>query len=166
MKIEKLDLSVPLLAGVSCLVTTVGLPVWALFIGWAWFFALSASKAPFTQAIPPLLAGSVLAMAAIAVIDRLLAAGLGLLPAMIIAVIGSVFLLMMTLKIPGFGASLVSFNAYSCMFAGYYAGNFPTQENYFLNFCTAFLWIAGANFLGLIFGWASIKLTTSGRRTG
>lgn len=164
MKIEKLDVSVAILAGASCLVSVVGLPVWALFIGWAWYFALVASKTPFKSAIPPLIAGSVLAVAAIAGIDKLMAVGLGLLPAMIIAVIISVFLLMMTLKIPAFSASLVSFNAYSCMFAGYYAGSFPAQEDYFMGFCMAFLWITGANFLGLIFGWGSIKLTTLGAR--
>lgn len=162
MKVEKLDISVALLAGASCLVTVVGLPVWALFIGWAWYFALVASQAPFKAAVPPLIVGSVLAMAAIVCIDRLAAAGLGGLLAMIIAVVITVFLLMMSLKIPVFSTSLVSFNAYSCMFAGYYAGNFPVQEDYAMGFCMAFLWISGANFLGLLFGWASIKLTTLG----
>lgn len=156
MTINKLDLSVAILAGVSCLVTLVGFPVWALFIGWAWYFALASGSAPFKAAIPPMFAGSLLAVAAIVVID-LLAPGLGVLLSMIISVVITVFLLMLTLKLPGFGASLVSFNAYSCMFAGYYAGSFPAQGSYFAGFIVAIVWITGANFLGLVFGWASIK---------
>ncbi|GBG57799.1 hypothetical protein SPFL3102_01518 [Sporomusaceae bacterium FL31] len=60
--------------------------------------------------------------------------------------------------------SLASFNAYSCMFAGYYAHAFPVQTDYISNLLFAMLWITGANFLGLVFGWLSIFLSGLGKR--
>ncbi|WP_406543617.1 DUF1097 domain-containing protein [Clostridium ljungdahlii] len=39
-KIEALDVSVAVLAAVSCLFMYIKVPVWALFIGWAWYFTL------------------------------------------------------------------------------------------------------------------------------
>jgi hypothetical protein len=50
------------------------------------------------------------------------------------------------------------------VFAGYYAGNFPDMGSYALNFGSAILWITGANFLGLIFGLASVKLAALGKK--
>lgn len=158
-KIEALDVSVGLLAGVSCFGFIIGLPIWALFIGWAWYFALVASGAVFKTAVPPMITGSLMAVLAIILIDQF-AKVMPFLPAMIIAVTITVFCLMLTLKIPALSYSLVSFNGYSCMFAGYYAGNFPPQDSYAMGFVYAVLWITGANFIGLLFGWTSIKLTT------
>lgn len=159
-KINKLDLSVALLAGVSCLGSLIGLPIWALFIGWAWYFALLKSKTIFKTAVPPMICGSMLAVIAILSIDALSLIMPGLL-AMIIGVTVTVFLLMLSTKIEALSFSLVSFNAYSCMFAGYYASTFPVQDSYFANFGLAIAWITGANFLGLIFGYLSIKLSGS-----
>ncbi|MDR3295217.1 MAG: DUF1097 domain-containing protein [Clostridiales Family XIII bacterium] len=163
-KVNGLDVSVAVLAGVSCLGSLFGLPIWALFIGWAWYFAIVASGAVFKTAFPPMIAGSVLAVVAIVLIDQF-AAVMPALPAMMLAVLISVFCLMLTVKIPGFGYSLVSFNAYSCMFAGYYAGNFPADlaaGSYWGGLGLAILWITGANFIGLIFGLASIALSKLG----
>lgn len=166
-KIQALDVSVGLLAGVSCFGFLIGLPIWALFIGWAWYFALVSTGVVFKTAVPPMITGSLMAVLAIILID-LFAKGMPFLPAMIIAVTITVFCLMLTLKVPALSYSLVSFNAYSCMFAGYYASNFPAdmaQGNYAMGFVLAILWITGANFIGLLFGWASIWLTTLGKKS-
>ncbi len=160
-RITALDLSVAVLAAVSCLGSLIGLPIWALFIGWAWYFTLGATVAAFKQASLPMIAGSALAVAAIVLID-ILSKSFALLPAMMLAVLLTVFLLMLTLKIAVFQCSLASFNAYSCMFAGYYAHAFPVQADYISNLGYAVVWITGANFIGLIFGWLSIGLAKLG----
>lgn len=163
MKINSLDWSVAILAGLSCIGSLIGLPIWALFIGWAWYFTLGATKAGFKQATPPMLAGSILAVLAIVLIN-VFAGFLPGLGAMVLSVFITVFLLMLTLKIPGFGCSLASFNAYSCMFAGYYAGTFPAQEQFTTGLVYAVIWITGANFLGLIFGYLSIFFSQIGKK--
>jgi len=160
--INSLDISVAVLAAVSCLGVLIGLPIWALFIGWAWYFTLGATSAVFKQGIPPMFVGSSLAVLAIVLIDAF-SSSVAPLMAMIFAVFITVFLLMLTLKIETLNCSLVSFNAYSCMFAGYYATSFPAQTGYVSNLFYAVLWITGANFLGLVFGWLSIKLAGVGK---
>lgn len=162
-KINALDVSVAVLAALSCFGVLIGLPIWALFIGWAWYFTLGATVSVIRRAIFPMLAGSVLAVAAIALIDGISLSFSPLL-AMISAVFLTVFLLMLTLKIEALNCSLASFNAYSCMFAGYYAHAFPVQTDYISNLLFAMLWITGANFLGLVFGWLSIFLSGLGKR--
>ena len=162
-KIQKIDVSVGLLAGFSCFGFLINLPIWALFIGWAWYFALVATGVVFKTAIPPMLTGSLMAVLAIILID-VFAGFMPFLLGMIIAVTITVFCLMLTLKIPACSYSLVSFNAYSCMFAGYYAGFYYETGSYAGNFVTAILWITGANFLGLLFGWTSIALTNIGAK--
>lgn len=162
-KINALDVWVAVLAAMSCLGVLIGLPVWALFIGWAWYFTLGATAHVFKKAVLPMLAGAVLAVAAIGIIDGL-DRFFSPLAAMITAVFLTVFILMLTLKIAALNCSLVSFNAYSCIFAGYYAQSFPVQADYISNLCYAVLWITGANFLGLVFGWLSICLSELGKR--
>jgi hypothetical protein len=125
MKITKLDFSVAILAGLTCLTMKFGLPVWALFIGWAWYFALGAKSIVFKQAIPALFVGYLLASISIVTYA---VSGYQMI-ALIIAVAVTVFILMLSIKTSIFSCSLASFNAYSCMFAGYYAGNFPKIES-------------------------------------
>ncbi|OBR93651.1 hypothetical protein CLRAG_19500 [Clostridium ragsdalei P11] len=157
-KIEALDVSVAILAAVSCLFMYIKVPVWALFIGWAWYFTLGATPDLIAKAIPPMITGSVLAILAFVLINVFT----GFMPAMaatVVSVFITVFLLMISLKIPALNISLMSFNAYSCMFIGYGAGAYMTIKGMpaLLN---AAIWITGANFIGLIFGWMSIKFTT------
>lgn len=40
-----IELVVPVLAALSCLLMKVGggIPVWAVFLGWAWYFAMGAT---------------------------------------------------------------------------------------------------------------------------
>jgi hypothetical protein len=77
----------------------------------------------------------------------------------ILSVTITVFALMLSLKIPALNVSLASFNAYSCIFVGYSAGTYlaisciPVLLN-------AAIWITGANFIGVLFGWLSIKCMT------
>ncbi|MDO4845005.1 MAG: DUF1097 domain-containing protein [Oscillospiraceae bacterium] len=160
-KITRLDIVVALLAGLSCFfmaIPSVNFPVWALFIGWAWYFAEGAQPKAFRRAIPPMLYGY-----ACAAISAIVFAAFGFqlyVLALIVAI--TVFAIMLSTKANVFSMSLASFNAFSCMFAGYYAGNFPALADGgaadWKNALIAALWIAFANVVGLCFGWLSIKL--------
>ena len=164
MKITKLDISVAVLAGLSCffmVIPVVKFPVWGLFIGWAWYFAEGAKPAAFKRAIPPMLFGY-----AMAVISAVVFAAAGGNIWALAAVVGvPVFGLMLCCKGNLFAMSLASFNAFSCLFAGYYSGNFPAVIHNggwadWKNVILAALWIAFSNVVGMCFGWLSIKLGT------
>ncbi|MDR0850925.1 MAG: DUF1097 domain-containing protein [Clostridiales Family XIII bacterium] len=162
MKLQKLDFSVAILAGVSCFLMYIDVPVWAVFIGWAWYFTLGATPDLIKKGILPAITGSVLAIVAFLLIDLFS----GFMPGMaatILSVIISVFLLMLTLKVPILNISLVSFNAYSCMFVGYAAGTFMPIDG-LPGTLNAAIWITGANIIGLLFGWASIFLSSLGKK--
>lgn len=157
-KIEAIDISVAVLAAISCLAMYFSIPVWSLFVGWAWYFTLGAEPKLIKQAFWPMIVGSVLAILAFILIGIFS----GYMPAMaatMLAVFITVFVLMLTLKVPVLNISLASFNAYSCMFVGFGAHSYMAVAGMpaYLN---AAVWITGANFLGLIFGWLSIKATT------
>ncbi|SDY45753.1 DUF1097 domain-containing protein [Eubacterium barkeri] len=162
MKLEKIDVSVSILAALACIFATIQVPVWAIFVGWAWYFALGSTPDLIKKSILPTFLGSILAVLAFILIDWF---GLMMpaLPALALAVLITVFLLMLGLKIPACGLSLVAFNAYSCLFVGYGANAFMVVPGIpaLLN---AVIWISGANILGLLFGYLSIKLTTIGAK--
>jgi len=164
MKLEKLDFSVAILAGLACLALLVNISVWAIFIGWAWYFALGANTSVFKQSIPPMILGYVVAAIAIVIYT---ASGYNLV-ALIVAVIITVFIVMLSLKTSVFACSLASFNAYSCLFAGYYAGNFPQaadRGSYDIkNVFIAVAWIMMANVIGLMLGWISVTLGSLGNK--
>lgn len=164
MKITKLDISVAILAGLTCFGLLIKLPVWALFIGWAWYFALGATPAAFKQAIPAMFVGYILASVTIM---SYAASGYSIW-VMVAAVAVTVFILMLSLKVTPLGCALSSFNGYSCMFAGYYAGNFPKTVESSLewkNIAVCILWIALANILGLICGLISVWFGNLGQKT-
>ena len=58
-----IEIVVGVLGGLSCIVTIsgLGLPVWALFIGWAWYFALGAQPSAFKKIVPAVFPGALLA---------------------------------------------------------------------------------------------------------
>lgn len=156
MRINGSDLSVTLVGGLTCVFMYVGIPLWAVFIGWAWYYVMGSRPKAIKQGVPPTLAGAVLAILGLLIIDWLtpgmgseLATGVGLLVTM--------FLLMLFFKIPGCGATLPGFNAYSCYFVGFSAQSYVPVAgmNPYLN---AFIWITGANILGLVVGWGCVVL--------
>ncbi|MNO62398.1 hypothetical protein D3C76_530710 [compost metagenome] len=163
MKLTKLDFSVAILAGLTCLTMYFDLPVWALFIGWAWYFALGAKPGAFKEAIPAMLLGYILAAVAVVVY----AASGHQMIALVLVVAVTVFLIMLSLKTSVFSCSLASFNAYSCMFAGYYAGNFPKVESISLdlnNVLICVLWLVLANVIGLLCGYISVTVGNLGNK--
>ncbi|MDR0627486.1 MAG: DUF1097 domain-containing protein [Bifidobacteriaceae bacterium] len=170
-KIEKLDVSVAVLAALSCLfmVSDLQIPVWAVFIGWAWYFTLGAKPELIKQGVLPALTGGALAVAAFLLIELFANLGLPWLWPTMIAVLITVFALMLTLKVPVLNHSLMSFNAYSCVFVGTGAVAFLPLESLsgssFGVYVNAFVWIVGGNLIGLIFGWLSIKVTTLGAKS-
>lgn len=154
-----IEVVVGVLGGLSCLVTMqgIGFPVWALFIGWAWYFALGATPAAFKKIYPSVIPGSLLAALCIWMIGWFAGMGLGGMPGMMLAVAITVFLLMMALKIPVCNSSLPAFNAYSSVFALFAIGGYP--ELAIGPILSCMLWAMIGNFLGPIFGWLSITLT-------
>lgn len=157
MKVNKLDFAVAGIAFLTTFALKINLPVWAIFFGWAWYFALGAKPSVFKQAIPPMLMGYFLGGTAIVV--NAIYNNFWILA---IIVCLTVFLLMLTLKSKTFSCSLASFNAYSILFAGYYAGNFPGLSNVgygeIYNVIVAIAWFSLANVIGLICGYASVKI--------
>lgn len=153
------------LAAVSCLVALpqLGLPVWALFIGWAWYFALGANPSVFKSVYPAMIPGALLAAVCIWLIN-VFTGFLSLMPAMMLAVLITVFLLMCVLRFPLTSCGLAAFNGYSCVFAAYYGGFFPQTGSPGRDIITALIWSLVANFIGPLFGYLSIFFTFPGRK--
>jgi len=169
MKIQKMDLVVPILAGLACLFFFMPNPVtvWAVFIGWAWYFNLGASPQVFAKVIPPMILGYFLA--GIAVVAVYLG-GEAWVTVLAIVVALTVFVIMLSLKIPAFAASLVSFNSYAIMFGGYFGqAGFgfpfiaPSAGLSIGNIAIIALWMMMSNLIGVGFGFLSIALSKSGK---
>lgn len=162
-KVTALDISVAVLAAISCLAIYLSIPVWALFIGWAWYFTLGATPDLLKKAVPPMIVGSALAILAFVLINAF-SAVMSAMAATILAVFITVFALMLSMKVPALNISLASFNAYSCMFIGYAAKSYMAVKG-MPDLLNAAIWITGANFLGLVFGWMSIQFSSIGKKT-
>lgn len=156
-----IEIVVGVLGGVSCLVAWpgLGIPVWALFIGWAWYFALGATPKVMKNIYPSMIPGAVLAAICIALIN-VLSPYMHPMLAMILPVTLTVFLLMMALKIPLTNCSLPAFNAYSTTFAVFYGGFYPANENVWIAIVVAMVWALIGNAMGPLFGWLSIFFST------
>jgi len=155
-----IEIVVPLLAAVSCIVaiSQIGLPVWALFIGWAWYFALGANPSVFKQVYPAAIAGAILAAVCVWLINYFMTF-MPLLPAMMVAVIITVFALMCVLRIPLTSCGLAAFNGYSCVFATYYGGFFPQTGSPGQDIVMALVFGTVAFLIGPLFGYLSILFT-------
>ncbi|MGI6711277.1 MAG: DUF1097 domain-containing protein [Bacillota bacterium] len=155
-----IELVVPVLAAISCLLMKVGvgLPVWAVFLGWAWYFALGATPSAFKQIYPVIIPGAVLAGLCFWLMGFFAQVGIGGMPGTMLSVFITVVLLMLMLRIPATSASLPAFNAYSTVFALYVIPNsFPDLGVNPILSCV--IWAIIANALGPIFGYLSIYLT-------
>lgn len=155
-----IEIVVAVLAAISCLVTLpqLGLPVWALFIAWAWYFALGATPAVFKSVYPAAFAGAVLAAVCIWLIGAFMGI-MSLMPAMMLAVFITVLLLMLVLRLPATSCGLAAFNGYSCVFATYYGGFFHKTGSAEMDILIAFGFSMAANLLGPVFGYLSIYFT-------
>ncbi|HBX22192.1 MAG TPA: DUF1097 domain-containing protein [Desulfotomaculum sp.] len=155
-----IEIVVAVLAALSCLVALpqIGLPVWALFIAWAWYFNLGASPAVFKMVYPAAFAGAVLAAACIWLIS-IFVAFMPFMPAMMLAVFISVLLLMLVMKLPVTSCGLAAFNGYSCVFATYYGGFFRQTGSAEMDILMAFAFSIIANLIGPVFGYLSIYFT-------
>lgn len=155
-----IELVVAILAGFSCLVSWPGLdfPVWALFIGWAWYFALGTTPSAMKKIYPSIFPGAFLAAVCIWLINTF-SGFMHPMLAMIIPVTITVFLLMMALRIPFTSCSLVGFNAYSTVFAVYYGGFYHQSEILIKGIVLAMIWGIVGNSLGPLFGYMSVLFT-------
>ena len=155
--INQTDFVVAGVSALACLGTLAGMPVWALFIGWAWYLAIGANKTAIREGSVTCVVAAVLALTAVALTDAFASLMPGL-QASMLAVFLMIMVLMVALKLPYIKHSLVGFNSFSCIFAGYYLGAFPAQPEYMANLAVAFFYITGANILGLFVGWGSQQL--------
>jgi len=155
-----ISISVAILAGISCLAALpqLDIPVWAIFIGWAQYFALGATPDLFKKIYPALIPGAILSAVAIILID-LLTPSMGFIPSMMLSVIITVFLLMKALEVPVFSTGLAAFNAYSVVFAAFYGGFFPEFGTFYGDLLIAFIWSLIGLFVGVVFGYLSIFFT-------
>ena len=138
-------------SGLTALFMLVDIPVWAVFIGWTWYLSIGANVRAIKEGTITCILGGVLALSSVVCIDLLKPYLPWLLPN-IIGVFPNILLLILTFKIPGI-QPLVGFNAFSCIFAGYYLNGFPVHPDYWVNILMAFLYINGANIIGLFEGW-------------
>ena len=158
LKVSAFDIVVSVLSALACLGAVLHLPVWSLFIGWAWYLALGSKKEVICEAGLTCILSALLALSAV-VLSDVFQPFCGSLGASMLSVLLIIFLLMMLLKHPQVKHPLVAFNSFSCIFAGYYLQAFPVQPEYFWNLFYVFVWITGTNILGLFVGWLSIALT-------
>lgn len=156
MKTNRLDITVAIFAGLACYSLVAHMPPWAIFFGWAWYFALGAKPQVFKQAIPPMLLGY--ALSSIAVLAFTASGGKMIALAVTVAI--TIFIVMLSLKVGIFSCSLASFNAYSCMFAGYYSGSFPKMAESMAfdinNVLICAAWMVVGNVIGLGIGYLCI----------
>lgn len=164
MKLKKIDFSVAILSGLACFALLFKFPVWALFFGWAWYGPMGGNAGAFKKAIPPMLLGYLMAAISIIAFD-LTNENIFV---MVISVAVTVFIIMLSIKTKVFAEIVPSFNAYSCMFAGFYFGAFPVQESSAYNLNNVFIciaWLALANVVGLCFGFISTKIANIGQKS-
>lgn len=155
--INQTDVVVAAVSAVACLGALLELPVWAVFIGWAWYLAIGANGKAIKEGAVTAVASGIMALTAVVLTDVISGFMTGL-AANMLAVFIMILVLMVSLKLSYIKHSLVGFNTFSCVFAGYYLGAFPVQSDYWLNIVYAFVYICGSNILGLAVGWLAQKL--------
>lgn len=155
--INQTDVVVAAVSAIACAGALLQLPVWAVFIGWAWYLAIGANGRAIKEGAVTTVAAGLMALTAVVLTDVFSAFMPGL-AANMTAVFVMILVLMVSLKLSFINHSLVGFNTFSCVFAGYYLEAFPVQADYWLNLGYAFAYICGSNVLGLIVGWLAQKL--------
>lgn len=167
MKITKLDVSVGVFSGLACLFLFIGLPVWALFFGWAWYPVMGGKPDVFKKAIPPMLLGYLMGAISIIVGNIFNTNKVANVLSIVVIVAIAVFIIVLCGKTKTFAATLPALNAFSCIFAAYYTQDPPFASESFLdikNLLVWIIWLAIANILGLCFGYISTKLGLLGSK--
>jgi len=157
-----IELVVAFLAAIACLISWpgLGIPVWAVFIGWAWYFAMGGKQEKFKEIYSAILPGAICSAIAIWIIFHLMSIGMILIPAMMIGAFVSVLLLMAVLRFLTPTVGFIAFNAYSTLFAVFYGGAFPKTGVFLHDLGWAFLFALIGNAVGPIFGYLSIVLSS------
>ena len=155
--VNQTDIVVAVVSAAACAGALLQLPVWAVFIGGAWYLAIGANGRAIKEGTVTAAAAGLMALTAVVLTD-ILSAFMPALAANMSAVFVMILVLMISLKLSFINHSLVGFNTFSCVFAGYYLGAFPIQTDYWLNLGYAFVYICGSNILGLVVGWLAQKM--------
>lgn len=159
LKITRLDIVISVGAALCCLLLFIpNWAVWATFIGITWYFVAGATAKAFKEVIPPMLLAYILGT-----ITCLLFNLSGGNVWVCCAMIGiTVMIIMIFAHHDLFAFSTASFNAYSCLFAGYYLGAYPVLANGgpgdFYNILVSAGWMVLCNVVGIIVGYFMIKL--------
>ncbi|MBK5252948.1 MAG: DUF1097 domain-containing protein [Peptostreptococcaceae bacterium] len=158
----RVEFVVGFLTIIACLVMYitnqgVGIPLWAIFIGWAEYFALGAKPELFKTALPSLFPGAILASVCLWGMSLSAFASWGMWNAVFWITL-TVFLLMVTLNIPQCNIGLVGFNSFTAVFIIATIGPtaYPTWG------CGAIIsgsiWVVMSIIIGYVFGYLSILL--------
>ena len=115
LNLNQTDFVVAGVSALACLGTLAGMPVWALFIGWAWYLAIGANKTAIKEGSVTCVAAAIMALTAVVLTDAF-ASFLPALSASMLAVFLMILVLMIALKLPYIKHSLVGFNSFSCIF--------------------------------------------------
>lgn len=158
-KIDKLDITVAIVSGAACMLLFIPkFALWATFIGITWYFVAGATTKAFKEIIPPMLLAYVLG--SVACLAYNLSGFNNFVCALMIGL--TVLLIMGFTHMEIFAFSAASFNAYSCLFAGYFLGAFPAVQATTFgdigNILWSAAWLAICNMVGVVLGWLIIKI--------
>lgn len=158
-----MDFFTALLSGSAVFLIPLGVPVWAFFIAWTWYFILVKNGNVLKQALPAMLIGylaggsSVFVWNLTGASNYFILAGLGFI---------CVTILLRLYKTSIFACTIAAWNSYSCFFASYYGGGFTkvavanTSNGDIRNILICIGWTALANVIGLGAGYLNKKYGT------
>lgn len=162
IKYTWMDFFTAVLSSTVVFLIPLGVPLWALFLSWTWYFIIAKNGKVLKQALPAMLIGY--ASGASSVFFFNLSGG----NYFILALCGffCVSMLMILFKTSIFACTLAGWNSYSCFFASYYGNAFSVVSvtnggtGDFKNILICVGWTALANLLGLFVGYIDVKFGT------
>ncbi|MEZ0345220.1 MAG: DUF1097 domain-containing protein [Infirmifilum sp.] len=157
-----IEVTVAYLAALSLLVSLppLGLPVWAVFVTWAGYFALGADAKAFKEIYKAVPLGGVFGWLAVVGFHYAIQAMPWvhyIVPVMLVEFL-DVLVLMYIISYFKFTGAAVFF-AFPSYFGTYYGGFYPKTGDLFADASLALVYQVAANLLGPIFGYLSIALS-------
>jgi len=157
-----IEITVAYLAAFSLIlgIEYLNLPVWAVFVTWAGYFALGADREAFIAIYKAVPLGGIFGFIAVIGFDYLIKAMPfvhWLIPSMIVEFIDVLILMYIITRFNFVGGAV--FWAFASYFGTYYGGFYNSLGSLWGDAASALLSEMIANFLGPIFGYLSIKLS-------
>ena len=140
----------------------LGVPLWALFLSWTWYFIIAKNGNVLKQALPAMLIGYLAGASSVFLFNL---SGENY---FVLALCGfaCVSMLMVLFKTSIFACTIAAWNSYSCFYAAYYGNAFSVVSvldkgaGDIKNILICVLWTAMANILGLLVGYIDVKFGT------